>query len=424
MVNINKIINVDFNIASKVSPLRSYDTVVYLVSPTTGGQSKLKNAVNLSVGGKTFKYVLCSSLESVDSCFTSRSTSDSGSDEGSGDPTGIERCSASNFFRNGGGQLLILEVTAENKGALDSCFKNLHELLTAEGSDFIYVCLSSAAVAFLSSTDLKGLITAAEDSKSPYTYRLLLTTSDTSKYNSDSEYSAYSIGVKYCTKAVLSDTQARVVDAALLIGAYYSQVNLDGSESIKDYCYTSETLENVLPTTNVDFTSGVENVSDSVYDTLIGNQYNFIDQIGKNIVNFGGNLLNGTSIHLDFATCAAENDITNAVLSSMLKKQYLTAAGLNTVLASIDATLVRYMSNGYLELGSLYSGDDIICSYNGVNHTIIKKGTSLSKGYLVTAIPIANISDQDKLDKRFTPIFVIMQTQSGARVIEISGEVR
>lgn len=420
MVNINNIIKVDFNVSSQTGQVGAYSTVVYVVSPLSGGGSKLKDTSTVSIDTNVaFNYKLCSSIDSIEDCFIS-----SGAD--------IEICSAYNFFLNGGCRLLLVEVASTTEAeSFDMLFRKLRELPSDKGSDFMYVCLSSSTVLALGKTKLNAVVMAAEASKSPYTYRILLTSyKDGSTYkeypvDTDTYKNSYSVGVKYCTKTIASDATQRVVDAALLIGAYYSQVDLNGSETIKDYCYTSETLDNYFQeSTDRDFDSGKEDVTDAQYNTLIDNNCNFIDEIGKRIVNFGGNLKNGVSIHTDFGVTAAENDVTNAVLSCMLNKQYLTVAGLNTVIASIDAALVRYMSNGLLESGSLYDGEDITRLYNGVQYTIIKKGTSLSKGYLVTAIPMANISEQDKADKRFTPIYVIMQTQSGARVIEITGEVR
>lgn len=412
MVSINKVINVDFNVTAKRPSTGSYKTVVYLISEDITGGSTVK------VVGATSSYMyrLCKSYSEVSDALSNNAI----------------LCSAANFFNNGGAQLLLVKSTSPSgdtasfKSLFDNLMKALHELRFndsnfSEDDDFLYVCINTKLESTYGESRMSTVLDAAEASKAPYTYRVILTTDKLPeswpKYLKDAKYSA---GLKYCTKKVGSD----LIDAALLIGAFYSQVNLNGSETIKDYCYTSEQLTDTVSVSGSTFSEGVEGVSDSDYDDLIQNNANFIDRIGQSVVNFGGNLLNGVSIHTDFGACAAENDVTYAVLNAMMSKQYLTPAGLNKMLSVISASLIRYKSNGYLELGSIYTGDTITRKYNGVQFTIIKKNSSVSQGYLVTAIPIASISEDDRIAKRFTPIYVILQTAAGARVVEITGEVR
>lgn len=430
MVSINKVINVDFNISTKSSPIGSYRTVVYIIGNSFTGKSLQVNQLNDNK--KTYTYKLCKSYADVESASISNETSSYSAN--------TVLCSAANFFNNGGAQLLLVKseevanvgTTADFKAEFDNIMKALHELKVNDADftnedDFLFVCVSRAVEAAYGATKMTAVLDAAEESKSPYTYRILLTTEKKPvSWPTYIKGKSYSAGVKYCTKSITSGaTEYSLVDAALLIGAYYSQVNLNGSETIKDYCYTPEKLvdnTDVLAINN--FNNGIENVSDDDYDALVNANANFIDMIGSSVVNFGGNLLNGVSIHTDFGACAAENDVTYAVLNTMLKKQYLTAAGLNKIISVISASLTRYKSNGYLELGALYTGETITRNYNGIQFTIIKNNSSISQGYYVTAIPMASISDDDKEKRKFTPVYVILQTAYGARVIEIAGEVR
>lgn len=418
MVNINKVINVDFNITKISSPIGSYKTVVYIVG------TAFTSSDTLRVGTKAYNYKLCKSYQDVLDCGFTNS--------GSAPVSYADnvRCSAYNFFANGGAQLLIIQsslLTGSDTFAADfikaiAAFQGV----MAEDERFLYVCIAHDVETKYGKNNVKTILKLAEETKSPYTFRVLLTFDASSSktidsYISDYDLKNYSVGVKYCSKTL---TGGGVIDAALLIGAYYSNVNLDGSETIKDYCYTPEKLINNISSDPSVFNDGIENVSSDEYDKLINANINFIDMIGQYIVNFGGNLANGVNIHTDFGTCAAENDVTYAVLDCMLTKPYLTAEGLNKVISVINSALIRYKTNGYLELGSVYSGETVVRKYNGMSFILIKKGTSISQGYYVTAIPIANISDTDREDRRFTPIYVILQTAFGARVVEIDGEVR
>lgn len=413
MISINKVINVDFNVQVARHSAGSYKTVVYLISNSIndGKSVKVPDVSN------PYIYRLCRSYADV-------------FDAVSGVDTNPILCSAANFFNNGGAQLLL--VTAQTPSSnvatvFDNLMKTLHQLRFtdtdfSDDDDFLYVCISNAVeTTYVTNSGMQSILDIAEASKAPYTYRILLTTDKLpDSWPAYLQGKKYPVGLKYCTKK----TDTKLVDAALLIGAFYSQVNLNGSETIKDYCYTPEQLSNTTSIAGVSFDYGTEGVSDANYDALVNNNANFIDRIGQSVVNFGGNLLNGVSIHTDFGACAVENDVTYAALGAMMHKQYLTAAGLNAIVSAINASLIRYKSNGYLELGAMYTGDAITRKYNGIQFTLVKHNASISQGYLITAVPIANISESDRAEKKFTPIYVILQTAAGARVVEITGEVR
>ena len=411
MVDVNKIINVDFSIVSTNAAIGSYKTVAYLVA------CGIKDSTNTGSGNSGLNYKLCKSFDDVKAAADARTLNSTNYTAA----TTIE--SAKVFFDNGGSQLLLIQCSDSIEvPAMVQSLGTIQDILSGDDK-FIYLCVSKDSESILGSTKMASLVAAAEVSKAPHIFRLLLT--DISVDAADATaYKDNSVGVKLCTKKVSSLTPGASanIDGALLIGAYYSKVNLDGGETIKDYCYTPETIAKSDGNSVTD--NGCENVTSTQYDSLISKNVNFIDRIGSNIVNFGGNLANGVNIHTDFGTCAIENDVTNAVLKVMLNKQYLTPAGLNNIISAINSAIVRYKNNGYLELGSVYSGDTYVYSYNGAKFTIIKKGTSLSQGYLVTAIPMANLSDADREARKFTPIFVIMQTAYGARIVEIRGEVR
>ena len=294
-------------------------------------------------------------------------------------------------------------------------------------NNFIYVAISSQIIGSsgFSAETLQTISNYCDKTESPNKIRLLLTTNSDSfigEFISTESFSA----VKYCTK---TDSQNNLIDSALLIGAYFSKINLDGANTIKDYAYTREQLIGI---NGITINPSEDELTEQEFDDLINNgttnggYYNLINTVGNNVVNFGGNLatVNNVAIHTDFGAIAVERDITYSVLERMLGKQYLTEQGISNVKAAINAQLQRYKTNGYLNVGASYSGEDLTITYNGVRYEIIKHGTTLTQGFYIYSVPMNNLSVVDRQARKFTPIYVVLETQSGARVVEITGEVR
>ena len=59
--------------------------------------------------------------------------------------------------------------------------------------------------------------------------------------------------------------------------------------------------------------------------------------------------------------------------------------------------------------------------YTEKTYSIIHKGTTLLNGYYVFTVPVSAISVEDKQNKKFTPIIVVIMTSAGARTISVTG---
>lgn len=422
MINISNIVDVDFKIIKSSSVIGSYKTVLYFTSKPMTVEETIEGAIEQVIK----RAILCTSQEDVEKItFT-------------GDTANEIKYNAKQFFINGGIQLLI--ITASGYNLQD--FKNDIEYARTIENDFIYVTINNSICEV--STDETGYTDSIildiarwiETLKSPQTLRLLVTKNikstsgsvDSFDYTYINKFKGYSVGVKHTSKLY----NGKVVDAALLIGAYFTKVNLNNVETIKDYCYTAEEIIKEETALNVDtgisYTKATniasEDVTQSVYSKLVANNYNFIDTIGSKVINFGGNLSNGVSVSTDFATICAENDICTATLNNMMQKQYLNEAGLTNLVSTISRQLQRYKDNGYIKTNSYYSGEDLYITYNGKSYKVIKKGDVLVNGYLVFAIPVSDISLVDKEEKRFPPVYVVIESLAGARTVAIQGEVR
>lgn len=392
MISTRNVVTVDLDIVTEKGLLGDFETVIYFAPAT------LKNSDEAVVS------ILQITAE----------------DQVGAQVTGNEAVSQSikNYFKNGGEKLIVVTPSEYDLSEFKSFISQSRDIT----KDFIYVCISNQLIGSngYNVQTLQELAGYCDATKSPEKIRLLLTTNSTTFIEDNGLTESYS-AVKYCTKT----SDAKLLDSALLIGAYFSKIDLDKADSIKDYCYTDELLY------GTDDGKTEEDLSQSDFDSLVKNEneegyYNVIDKIANSVVNFGGNLatIDNIAIHTDFGAIACERDITYSVLEKMLGKQFLTEAGMTNVKSAINSRLQRYKTNGYLNVGASYSGEDLTITYNSNKYQVIKSGETLTQGFYIFSVPVSDITVEDKLAKRFTPIYVILETQSGARVVEITGEIR
>lgn len=371
-INIQNIVNVDFNILQSEPLLTAYSTVVYCIKDTT--------ATN-----KTFT--------------KATTATESGLDQ--------EIVNNINYFFACGGQRLIVT----NKfitSAKDEILPLKQEKYNTK-EDFIYIVPhTNGSKNVYTDSEVDAVRTKIAKYTSPYRVRLLTTTTSIPSTKKDSEIE----GQKYAITT--GDTK---LDTALSIGAYFTGINLYGESTIRDYCYTDET------SAYEDFSKAVPEITQDNYKSLINNCVNFSGKVGSRIYNFGGDLTNGTPLSSDFGMIACENAICTTVAQQILAKQYLNQAGLINIVNAINSTLQVFINNGYILQNSVYSGNTINKAYGTQNYTVVKKGDILNVGYIVHTIPMSSITEDDKKAKKFTPITIVMNTVLGARTISIEGNI-
>ena len=401
MISTRKIVKVDLDIVASGRTLGDFQTVVY-IAPVSLQDKEGNNVSQLLITG--------TDALGED---TSREGAITGSE--------VYIQSIKNYFANGGIKLIVAQPGTYDLDGFKNVVKNAKKL----DSDFIYVCIANSAIGGADNyqiSDIQSIANYCDNSLSPNKIRIIITTGSKTFLEDYDLTDTYTI-VKYCTKVVNDG----IIDAGLLIGAYFSQMNLDGTDTIKDYDYTAEKL--IIPDLEGDYAE--DDLDDADFERMVNNTdgtgyYNFIGVVGTHRVNFGGNLATNENIalHTDFGAIAIERDITYSTLEKMLGKQYLTEQGISNIKAAINAKLQRYKTNGYLNPGAGYSGEDLVIGYNGVKYNVIKHGETLTQGFYIFSVPMQNLSVDDKAKRRFTPIYVVLETQSGARVVEITGEVR
>ena len=393
MVDINKLIDVNFNIVRETTPIGSYKKAVYFMNKTANTafngyctyllnsengltRQKTEGKDNAPLTVDTFNKILSDNLTAAES-----------------NPLDTNVINNLHRFFDYDGQELIVVLcdnkipTADNVQTIKRTFQ-----------DFIYYTVSQDIFNSLTATNIDELNNTVS---APYTVRLCLTVKNTPENETKlTNVKNNNIFVK------LVDTTVGTDDALSFL-AFTTQIRLDGFNTIEDYCYTDE--------------NGLEIIdSKGHYDTWI-TKYNFVDKVGNKVLNFGGNLYNGTSIDSDFGVTCIENDIAYALLDIVTSKIRITPTAQTRVVTAINTVLNRYINNGLILSNSVYSGEDMFIKYNEKTYSIIHKGTTLLNGYYVFTVPVSAISVEDKQNKKFTPIIVVIMTSAGARTISVSG---
>lgn len=388
MVDINKLIDVNFNIVRETTPIGSYKKAVYFMNKTAntafnGYCTYLLNSDGLTrqkTEGKDNAPLTVDTFNKINS-----------------ELVGVLQetkviANLSRFFNYDGQELIV--VLCDNRIPTADDVQTIKRTF----QDLIYYTVSQDIFNSLTATNIDELNNTVS---APYTVRLCLTVKNTTENETKlTNVKNNNIFVK------LVDTTVETDDALSFL-AFTTQIRLDGFNTIEDYCYTDENGLTVLD-------------SKGHYDTWI-TKYNFVDKVGNKVLNFGGNLYNGTSIDSDFGVTCIENDIAYALLDIVTSKIRITPTAQTRVVTAINTVLNRYINNGLILSNSVYSGEDMFIKYNEKTYSIIHKGTTLLNGYYVFTVPVSAISVEDKQNKKFTPIIVVIMTSAGARTISVSG---
>ena len=395
MISIKNFVNANIEVEAQPQVFNGYRTTVYFAAVTV-------NTPDVEGGN----YATLSSVDDFDNKLASTNSA--------------IRSSVEAYFQNGG---VSLVVVAPSDFTLDGFKADMYALsLTVD--DYYFVCLSDSVVLKSSGYQSEALYQIANfcsdngwsdaDVKALNTMRLCLTTSSSNFVTTNNLLNMLAV-VKYSTHLV----SGSLVDAALLVGAFYSKIDVSAGDEILDYNFTEENLgagyfEDIDQSTFV-----------SLHDTPTNGYYNFIGKVANRVLNIGGDFVSpeGISISLDFGASCIERDLNYANIELLFGKLPLTFEGQSRLIAGIRQQLVKYVDNGFLESDATYAGDTKQVTYNGRTYTIIKNGDSMQLGYKIFYVPINAISAADRAAKRFPYIFVALQSVHGARLIEVNGSI-
>lgn len=394
-ISIKNFVGANIEVLSQPVTFTGFRTTVYFASVTVNTPE---------IGGGNFAIV--NSVEDFDNKIQATSAA--------------IRQSVVEYFKNGGTSLCIV---APSVFSLDS-FKADMRAVTRVVDNYFFVVFSDSVTAksgAYSSAEIFNIANfcsgngwSETDNKSLNTMRACFTANTTDFVTTNSLNTTLSV-VKYSTLVSSGD----LIDAALLVGAYFSQVDTSTENAIQDYNFTPESLgqnhfEDIDQTTFALLTQDADN-----------GYYNLIGNVANRILNIGGDYCSPDkiSISLDFGAACIERDLDYANIELLFGKLPLTQEGQSKLIDAIRSQLVKYIDNGFLETDATYTGETKKISYNGKQYTIIQNGDILPLGYKVFFVPINAISAADRSAKRFPYIYVALQSVHGARVIQVNGSI-
>ncbi len=398
MISIKNFVDVDINVlVGKVGAFSGFGTTIYFTEATI---------VTPAVADGNF--VILESMDDFDNKVNTELTD------------AVVRKSVQAYFDNGGVKLCLVVPTVFTLEGFKADLLNV----TAVVQDYFFVVIGDLLAIKSPGYILSSLVSIVNfgsgngwsdgDLKSINRFRICLTT-DSATYVDNNSLLGMQAVVKYSTYK----DAGKLIDAALLVGAYFSRVDTGEFGAIRDYNFTQELLGE----------GHFEDVSQSTFNILNGSTekgyYNFIGKVSNKVLNIGGDYcgLDKASISLDFGASCIERDLDFAIIELLFGKLPLTQEGQSKLVDAIKSQLVNYVDNGFLETDATYSGETKKVFYNGNQYTIVNKGDILPLGYRVFYVPINAVSAADKSAKRFPYIFVALQSVHGARVIQVNGSI-
>lgn len=395
MISIKNFVSADIEVLEQPKVFDGFKTTIYFAPVTV-------NTPDVADGN----FVVVSSLTEFEAkCSTSN--------------TAVSQ-SISEYFENGGTSLCVVAPTVFTLEGFKEDMRKITQVL----DNYFFVVIANSLTNDPNGYQLAEVFNIAnfcsdngwtdDDEKSLNTMRVCFTTNSTDFILENSLTNTLAV-VKYSTL----DVSGELIDAALLVGAYFSQIDTSVSDPIEDYNFTPEVLGS----------EHFEDVDQATFNKLVRSPatgyYNFIGNVANKILNIGGDYCSagGISISLDFGAACIERDLNYANIELLFGKLPLTNEGQSKLISAIRSQLTKYVDSGFLETDTVYSGETKSVTYNGTKYTVISTGDVLPLGYKIFYVPINAISATDKSAKRFPYIYVALQTVHGARLIEVNGSI-
>lgn len=197
--------------------------------------------------------------------------------------------------------------------------------------------------------------------------------------------------------------------AEMTMAAYVSSIDVYGVNTVNDYMYTSESItEEVL--------------TDDEYEQISLSNLNVDVYLAGAIRNLGGNLKNGADFVNSFVRIVLHQTLTDRLMNLLVTK-IKNYNGVGRIYSTICKELENYRNCGYLSTDKSWTDETLNITVNGVNYTIIEKGTALINGYYVKVLPLTALTDAQKAAHQAPPVYVIIADQYGIRSITVNGEI-
>lgn len=202
---------------------------------------------------------------------------------------------------------------------------------------------------------------------------------------------------------------SNTLGAEMTTSAYLSNINVYGYDTVYDYAFTEEKIKE-------------SNINTDTFKTLMDNNYNVDVNLANSVRDCGGNCKDGEDMVNKYVLIILHQTLTD-VLVNLLSQKLKDSKGVSQIYATISQELEKYLNCGYLSTDKIWTYEDYVVNVNGIDYTIIQKGTPLVKGYSITVLPFSSLTDADKAKHLAPQVYVILADQYGIRKITVTGEV-
>lgn len=294
------------------------------------------------------------------------------------------------YFNNAGARVVVIEGVDYNSLTAD--------MLKALPNEFILVALCSAVANAEDAYDaLKAIAVTRQNDNDIYGINeKIIFGRTTARDDAD-------IVENFCAK------YSQVYGAEMTMPAYVSGIDVYGVNTVNDYMYTSESINE-------------EVLTDDEYEQVSLNNINVDTYLAGGVRNLGGNLKNGADFTNSFVRIIMHQTLTDRLLELLVTK-IKSYNGVGRIYSTICKELENYRTCGYLTTDKSWTDETMTVTVNGTSYTIIEQGTALINGYYVKVLPLSALTDAQRAAHQAPPVYVIIADQYGIRSITVNGEI-
>lgn len=199
------------------------------------------------------------------------------------------------------------------------------------------------------------------------------------------------------------------IGAEMTIAAYFSQLDVYGTDTVKDYAFTEENITEEI-------------VDDNLFGAIQTNNMNVDITLANSVRNCGGNCKDGQDAINNFTRIILHQTLTSRLIN-LLTEKIKDSSGVSKIYSVIAQELERYKTSGYLTTDKIWTDRTLYVNYNGATYTIINQGDALLNGYVIKVLPIVSLTEEDRQKHLAPPIYIVIADQYGIRQITITGQV-
>lgn len=200
----------------------------------------------------------------------------------------------------------------------------------------------------------------------------------------------------------------------MLAAAYLSRASSTDANSIQDYAFTIENVDQFEDSVITDNDTGV---------ALIEKHFNFDTELVNAIRNYPGDTVTGADLMNYYVKILLTQDLSEAIMNLLASKIRFNQAGVNRLNNAISQAMNAYIANGYLNTDYIWTGDDIVYTFNNVDYLICARNTPLVKGYKCAILPLTSLTEEQKQTHSLPPVYLLLADQTGVRAVIINGDV-